>query len=203
MREVETINFEPPPPPPPAEEPETEQPEFTPPAITTVSEIPDSTRVPIPKAQVPMNITAPVENFFTDVAPAPLPTPPKPATPKKSSYSKPFFKKQPNYSKPKPAAVAKSHYSPSELDSTPRLLRHGSTSFPSSLSRKGINKGTVVFEVEISTSGRVSIRRTVSSTHPELISCARKVASGSRFTAPKRKGQPVKAIMRWPIVIQK
>ena len=112
--------------------------------------------------------------------------------------------KEENY-RPAPARAlaVKSHYQANELDGTPRLLRHGSASFPSSLARQGVTRGTVTFEVELSTSGSVSIRRVASSTHPELVAAARRVASGARFTPPKKNGQPVKAIMRWPIVIEK
>jgi len=201
IREIETTTFEPPPPPPPPEEPPPDAPP-PPPALTNVSTLPDPTRVPIPQAQVPMDITAPVENFFTDLAPAPLPIPPKSSPPKLRVASQQFFKKEQNY-RPSAAPVAKSHYQTSELDGTPRLLRHGSASFPSSLARQGITRGTVTFEVELSTSGSVSIRRVVSSTHPELVASARRVASGARFTPPRKNGQPVKAIMRWPIVIEK
>lgn len=198
IREIETATFEPPPPPPQEEIPDTPPP---PPALTEVSSLPDLTRVPIPQANIPMDITAPVENFFTDLAPAPLPTPPKPSPPKRQSSSQQFFKKEENY-RPKPP-VAKSHYNTGELDGTPRLLRHGSARFPSSLARKGVTRGTVTFEVELSTSGAVRIRSVVSATHPELVAPARRVASGARFTPPKHNGQAVKAIMRWPIVIEK
>lgn len=201
IREIETVDFEPPPPPPVSEPPPDAPP--PPPALTTVSSLPDPSRIPIPQAQIPMDITAPVENFFTDLPPAPLPAPPKPPAPKPRSSSEQLFKKEKNY-RPAPAPpVAKSHYSASELDSTPRLLRHGSATFPRSLSRKGISRGTVVLEVELSTSGSVSIRRVVSATHQDLVSSARRIASGARFTAPFKNGKPVKAIMRWPIVIQK
>ena len=202
IREIETTTFEPPPPPPPMEEPPDAPP--PPPALTQVSSLPDPTRVPIPQAQVPMDITAPVENFFTDLAPAPLPVAPRPSPPRARSSSEQLFKKEENY-RPAPARApaVKSHYQANELDGTPRLLRHGSASFPSSLARQGVTRGTVTFEVELSTSGSVSIRRVASSTHPELVAAARRVASGARFTPPKKNGQPVKAIMRWPIVIEK
>ena len=201
IREIETTTFEPPPPPPPPEEPPPDAPP-PPPALTNVSTLPDPTRVPIPQAQVPMDITAPTETFFTDLAPVPLPSPPKSAPPKPRVSSEQFFKREENY-RPSPPPVAKSHYNANELDGTPRLLRHGSASFPSSLARKGVTRGSVTFEVELSTSGSVSIRRVVSSTHPELVASARRVASGARFTSPRKNGQPVKAIMRWPIVIEK
>ncbi len=196
VREVETVIYQPPPPPPPMEEPPPDAPPPPPPALTEVSALPDPTRVPIPQAQVPMDITAPVENFFTDLAPAPLPIAPetlqlRPNPPVKAPI------------KPIPPPVEKTHYNTTELDSTPRLLRHGSTSFPSSLSNKGVKSGTVIFEVELSTTGSVSVRSVISSTHSELVEPARKVAASARFTPPTRNGQAVKAIMRWPIVIEK
>lgn len=198
IREIETVTFEPPPPPPPPEEspPDTPPP---PPTLTNLSTLPDPSRVPVPQADIPMDITLPVENFYTDLAPAPLPAASKPV-----EHSKQFFKKEQNYRRtPPPPPIAKSHYSTSELDGTPRLLRHGSATFPSSLARQGVSRGTVVLEVELSASGSVSVRRVVSSTHPELVAPARAVASSARFTPPKRNGEAVKAIMRWPIIIEK
>ncbi len=198
IREIETVTFEPPPPPPPPEEspPDTPPP---PPTLTNLSTLPDPSRVPVPQADIPMDITLPVENFYTDLAPAPLPAASKPV-----EHSKQFFKKEQNYRRtPPPPPIAKSHYSTSELDGTPRLLRHGSATFPSSLARQGVSRGTVVLEVELSASGSVSVRRVVSSTHPELVAPARAVAASARFTPPKRNGEAVNAIMRWPIIIEK
>jgi protein TonB len=199
IREIQTVTFEPPPPTPPPEEPPTDAPP-PPPSLTNLSTLPDPSRVPIPQADVPMDITLPVENFHADLAPAPLNLSPEPI---RVNHSKQFFKKEQNY-KPAPLPpVAKSHYSTSELDGTPRLLRHGSATFPSSLARQGVSRGTVVFEVELSTSGSVTVRSVVSTTHPELVAPARRVAASARFTPPKRDGQAVKAIMRWPIIIEK
>ena len=190
IRELETATFEPPPPPPPLEDiPDTPPP---PPSLMEVSALPDSTMVPIPKALVPMDITAPLEDFFTDLAPAPLPTRIAPAS--KPAYSKP--------DRPKLPPAVKSQYTASELDGMPRVLRHGTATFPSSLARRGINRGTVVFRITISASGAVSIQGVVSSTHPELIASARRVATGARFTPPLHNGKPVKAVMNWPIIIK-
>ena len=197
MREVEVTAL-PEPPPPPPEEPPPEAPP-PPPSLTQISDVPDPTRVPVPKADIPMDLETPVDSFFTDIEPAPLPkpvvrqAPPKPRT---TTPTRPT-------PKPPPAPMAKSYYSVGELDGTPRLLRHGSAAFPSSLARRGVTQGTVVFEVQISERGSVSIRRTVSATHQELVSAARRVASSARFTAPTRQGRPVKAVMRWPITIRK
>lgn len=201
IREIE-LTAEPEPPPPPPEEPPPDAPP-PPPALTDVSEVPDPTRVPVPKADVPMDVTMPVDPFFTDLAPAPLPQPavvpsrpaPQPAAPRPAPRPAPV--------KAPPPAPVKSHYQVNELDGKPRLLRHGSAVFPPALARQGITQGTVVFEVELSASGSVGVRRVISSSHPDLVAAARRVAAGSRFTPPTRRGQPVRAIMRWPITIKK
>lgn len=202
IREIETVNDEPPPPPPPMDEPPPES-MLPPPALTSLSTLPDPSRVAMPQAEVPMDIRTPVESFFTDVAPAALPERAVPAV--RPSAPRPVTPPtRPQTSRPKPPPpIAKSQYQASELDGTPRLIRHGSAPFPSSLSQQGINRGTVTLEVELSPSGAVSFRRVVSSTHPDLVAAAKRIASSARFTPPKRNGQPVKAIMRWPITIQK
>ncbi len=197
IREVEIAAL-PEPPPPPPEDPPPEQPP-PPPALAEISEVPDPTRVAVPKADVPMDLETPVDTFFTDIEPAPLPKPVVRQAPPKPRPA-------PRVSKPRPSPPpqpAKSHYSISELDSKPRLIRHGSASFPSSLARRGVTSGTVTFEVELSTNGGVSVRRVLSTTHQELVSPARRIARSARFTAPTRNGQPVKAVMRWPITIRK
>jgi protein TonB len=194
IREVDIATFEPPPPPPPLEEPPPEISPPPPPSLTEVSALPDPTRVPIPQAQIPMDISAPVENFFTDIAPASLPIEPEKVTPRTTIPARVPANLPP---------VEKSHYNPNELDGIPRLLRHGSTTFPANLAKQGVKSGTVTFEVELSTTGSVIVRSVISATHKELIEPARKVAASARFTPPKRNGQAVKAIMRWPIVIEK
>ncbi len=83
-----------------------------------------------------MDITAPTENFFTDLAPAPLPVPPKASPPRRQPSAEQLFKKEENYRRRRPP-VAKSHYNASELDGTPRLLRHGSASLPQLPGTKG------------------------------------------------------------------
>lgn len=186
VREIEFATVTPPPPPPP-EEPPPELLPPPPPALTQISTLPDPTRVAVPKAELPMAIDTPVEDFFADLSPPPLPSPPRPAP-------------QPKPLRPPPPPT---HYQASELDGVPQLLSHGSTVFPSALARRGIRRGTVVLEVEIATSGSVQVRRVVSSTHPELVAAARRVAAGARFTPPKHQGRAVKALMRWPITIEK
>lgn len=199
IRQIETVTFEPPPPPPPPEDPPPDAPP-PPPTLTNLSPLPDPLRVSIPQADVPMDISIPEENFHTDLTPEPLPVAPErfralTATPTPSQPAP--------VKRPPPPPIAKSHYDANELDGSPRLLRHGSATFPASLARQGQSRGTVVLEVELSTAGSVSIRRVISSTHPDLVVPARSVAAGARFTPPKRNGHLVNAIMRWPIIIEK
>ena len=193
LRQIEVaVEPEPPPPPPEAELPPLEPP---PPALSQVEAVSDPLRVPVPKAELPVDVTLPVDVFFTELAPAPLPGVERPrATPREVP------REVPRVEVPRPAA--KSHYAMDELDGRPRLLRHPSVEFPAELARQGVRRGTVVLEVELSESGSVSVRRVVSSSHRELVAPARRVAAGSRFTPPKRNGQAVRAVMRWPITIQ-
>ncbi len=211
IREIEITSLPEPPPPPPEEPPPDAPP--PPPSLTQISHLPDPSRIPVPKVDTPLNLDTPIDPFFTDVEPSPLPQPIVRKAPKKRVVKPPTKKRPkatPKKTKPRPKKVKKtkpkpkkSHYGIGELDRKPRVLRHGSAVFPKSLSRKGITRGTVVLEVELSTKGRVKIRKVVSATHRELVSSARRVASSARFTRPTINGQPVKAIMRWPVTIKK
>ena len=65
-----------------------------------------------------------------------------------------------------------------------------------------MRSGTVILEVGISTNGRVEVRKVLSSSHPELTKMATSFASRARFSVPRKDGQPVKAIYRWPMKLQ-
>lgn len=197
VREMELAEAEPPPPPPPPpDEPPPEPPPT--PAIAELSDVPDPARVPVPRAEIPLDVRMPVDTFFSDVPPAPLPVVAAPAPRADPPQVRPPTKRPP----PPPPAVRDS-YSVGELDATPRLLRHGSAAFPAALSRRGVNSGTVVLEVSLSPRGAVSVRRVISSTHAELVDGARRIAASARFTPPTRNGQAVTAVMRWPITINR
>lgn len=102
---------------------------------------------------------------------------------------------------PQPASQ-KSSYSAGELDVKPRLLNNPSPGYPRTLLRRGIKEGNVVLEVTISTRGRVSVKRVISSSDPEFIRMARSFAARSRFTVPKKNGQPVTATYHWPLILR-
>ncbi len=141
-----------------------------------------------------------VDSFEIDRAPAYLPIPPKPKpkyVPKpvlKPKYTPkpkyvPKVKTKPKYTPP-PKPVIKAYYSTGELDSAPRAIRQGSFTWP----RRAIGtSGTVKMVLEISTSGKVKVISVTSSTDPNLISSAKRVAIGSRYTSPIYRGKAVKA----------
>ena len=187
LREIETTVINPPPK-PPENEPQPDPPP-PPTTLTNLSPLPDPARVAIPPASVPMNIRAPVENFYTDLAPAPLPAAPKPVS-----------KPPPKTSR---AVPQRSVYRLHELDSRPRILSHPQATFPDSISKRGIKSVTVIFEIELSPTGTVRIIRLVATAYDELIPEARKVAVGSRFSPPLRNGKPVRSIMHFPVIIEK
>lgn len=197
IREIETLDPQlPPPPPPPPDAPPPDPPPT--PAIAELSDTPDPSRVPIPRAEIPMDVTMPVDTFFSDLPPAPLPVVAAPAP----RADPPPVRPTPPRATPPPPPV-RDTYSVGELDATPRLLRHGSAAFPAALARRGITTGTVVLEVELSPGGAVRVRRVISSTNDELVAGARRIAAQSRFTPPTRNGQAVSAVMRWPITINR
>jgi len=198
LREVEIATNEEPPPPPPPPPMEEDLPPPPPMALTGLSDIPDPTRVALPSVDVPIPYDLPVDAFQLN-APVSMPT-------TKFAVSAPKGPRGDGPGKiggrPGPLApVAKSSYRVNELDGSPRLIHHPSVAFPSGLASQGVRAGTVTLEVELSEAGRVSVRRVLSSTHAELVSAARYVAQGSRYTPPKKNGLAVKAIMRWPITI--
>jgi len=88
-----------------------------------------------------------------------------------------------------------------ELDARPRLLNKPYARYPASLLRRGVRYGTVLLEIAISPSGRVNVRRVLSSSHPGLIRMATSFASRSQFTVPRKNGRPVTAIYRWPMTL--
>ena len=134
------------------------------------------------------------------VAPAPRPT---------RQVSRPSVSKQKTSSrtpspKPqaKPAPVMRSTYDAGELDARPHLVNRPSASYPRSQLRAGVKEGRVLLEVSISTSGRVSVRRVISSTNSDFSAMARQFASRARFSVPKKNGRAVTAIYRWPLILR-
>ncbi|MEM7012673.1 MAG: TonB family protein [Verrucomicrobiota bacterium] len=199
IRVVEVLpEFSMPAPPPPPEEIKLEP-----------NEPPPPQRVPLPQLEIEIESTAPplraridpkldltmkLAMFELEVdPPKPTPSAPKATLRPVSHIQKP---------QPKPKPTVRTTFDAGELDSKPRLRSAPSMSFPRELLKEGIREGTVVVEVEIDTSGRVSVRRVLSSNHPRFTEIARSVAARSRFSTPTKDGKPVKAIFRWPLVIR-
>jgi len=209
LTEVEVIDLEEPPPPPDLSEPE--EPEDLPPPPTPKIEFPNALDdLDAPEIALSLNridLTTPIEAFHTDSAPAKMPTiqKPKPAPKKTTPKLKPKPKKtyptkpQKRPSPPKPQPT-KAYYSAGELDSKPRVIRTGKFRWPSGA--KG-TRGTVTLLLEINESGRVRVISVVSSTNSALNTAAKRVASGSKFTAPRKNGQKVKTRFYKPYVLQK
>ena len=198
IREVDTVSLPEPPPPPPEQLPAEELPPPPPPALEDLHVSLDVSQPVLPLSQQRVNPRMAVDSFFTDEPPAPLPVITK-ATPRQ--VSKPEVRPSPSLvASPAPPAP-KSDYSLGELDQKPRLLRNPSVVFPRSI--KNTNTGRVVVRVAIHPSGRSEFLAVISSTHPDLVPLAQRIASGSRFTSPTRQGKAVKVVMSWPIIIKK
>ena len=118
----------------------------------------------------------------------------------------PLAVKAPKPAKPSPAPITRPKVqglvSVGDLDSRPRLLNRPSTRYPTALLRRGVRSGTVILEVGISMRGRVNVRKVISSSHPELTKMATSFASRARFSVPRKDGEPVNAIYRWPMTLQ-
>lgn len=200
IREVETVALPEPPPPPAEEVLDDDPPPPPPPALADLAPTLDVNQPALPAMSVKIDPSMPVDTFFTDQPPSPLP---KPVV--KRPVAKPVAKstvKSPRRPRVKPTPPKpKSQYSIGELDRKPRLLRNPSVRFPSSI--RNASSGRVVVRIAILPSGRSQFLSVVSTTHPALIPAAKRIAGGSRFTPPTRQGKPVKAVMTWPIIIKK
>lgn len=196
IRAIETVTLAEP---PPVQEQIQEDgaPPPPPPALANLSTIPDLDVPAVPLATMVVDPRLAVDPFFTDQAPAAMPSQPRPKVSKVGKPSTPTRTKPRVNSRPQ----QKSEYSLSELDQKPRLLRNPSVSFPRSI--KNAKSGRVTVRVAILPSGKTQFVAVVSSTHKQLIPAARRIANGSRFTPPTRQGKPVKVVMSWPITIKK
>jgi TonB family protein len=96
----------------------------------------------------------------------------------------------------------KSSYDAGELDAKPRLVNRPSATYPRDRLQAGVKEGRVLLEVSISTNGKVTVRRVISSSHADFTAMARKFASKARFSVPKKNGQSVTAIFRWPLILR-
>lgn len=194
IRMVETLEEMAPPPPPPIEiQKSTPPPPPPPPSLPRLEMQIESIAPPIvatldPRIDLTMRNTEFELDFIPDAELAPLAVTAPVAV-------KPSLKTVPKPQVQGPVSIG-------DLDSRPRLLNRPSTRYPSALLRRGIRSGTVILEVSISKSGRVKVRRVISSSHPELTKMASSFASRARFSVPKKDGKSVEALYRWPMTLQ-
>lgn len=199
IRELEVIEpvALPAPPPPPPLDPEEPPPPPPPPRLPQLEVQLENVAPPV-RATIDrrIDLTMQTADFVLEVDPPPTPI----AAPRPTPAPRPA----PVRSAPKPAprAPMKTTYSAGELDARPRLVNRPAATYPSSLLRQGVRQGKVTLEVSISTSGRVTVRRVISSSHPDFSAMARSFAGRARFTVPRKNGQPVTAIYQWPLVLK-
>ncbi len=93
-------------------------------------------------------------------------------------------------------------FSLNDLDDVPTLLTALRVNFPKSLTRQGIHRVLVKVEVLIDEQGRASLINIVENPYVELAGEIRRLVRESRFTAPKKNDQVVRARFIWPIEIR-
>lgn len=89
-----------------------------------------------------------------------------------------------------------------ELDGLPKLLTPLRITFPASLRRRGINRVNIKLDVVIDEQGQVTLVDIVHNPHPELVSEIQRMVRNSRFTAPTKDKEPVRARFIWPMEIE-
>jgi len=87
-----------------------------------------------------------------------------------------------------------------ELDEIPRLVREGRFSYPPN-SPRGRGEAFVRLLVYVEKDGRVLVQQVVDYSHQVFVEAATRMAEGSRFSPPMRKGQAVRSKYVWPIRI--
>jgi len=196
MQEVDVVDAAftppapPPPPPPPPENPIDQPP--PPVAVPELSVSQDLTMPPLPVADVPLDPRLSVDTFALDAPVADLPA--EPAPPKTVASPAP--------PRPVPAVRADAPMSLNQLDAKPRLIFSPNVRYPLDAPRS-MRSGQVVVRVLIDTNGKSSLHSVVSASHPAFINAAKRIANGARFTPPQADGKKVKAIMLWPITINR
>jgi TonB family protein len=87
-----------------------------------------------------------------------------------------------------------------DLDEMPHLVREGRFRYPPN-SPRGRGEAFVRLLIYVETDGRISVQKVIDYSHKEFIEAATRMAEGSRFSPPMRKGQAVRSSYEWPIRI--
>lgn len=85
-----------------------------------------------------------------------------------------------------------------ELDAIPHVVRAGAIEYPPALRRAG-TEGFVNLVVIIDQNGRVQVDEVVDFSHRAFVQPAIRGAENTRFSTPRRNGEPVRARYLWPI----
>ncbi len=192
IRTMETVPEMAPPPPPPLEIQEETPPPPPPPLPKLELQIESVAPPLVATLDSNIDLTMRTADFELESTPQLIPSLLPIKTPKPAKLAPALI------SRPKVQGLV----SVGDLDSRPRLMNRPSTRYPSALLRRGVRSGTVILEVGISMNGRVKVRKVLSSSHPELTKMATSFASRARFSVPRKDGQPVNAIYRWPMTLQ-
>jgi hypothetical protein len=87
------------------------------------------------------------------------------------------------------------------LDSLPTLLTPLRIKMPRSASKRDIKKIFIKLRVIIDMNGAITLLDVVENDYPELMPEINKMIRNSRFSAPMKDGEPVRASFVWPIAI--
>jgi len=158
----------PPPPPPTPPEPELDIPPLPldvelPPMDIVESDFPlinlpppkEVVEPPPPPRSPPPPVVTPPPQPVRPISPPPVRVAPAPAP-------RPTYRPPPPAPRPAPPP-SNAPVQASELDRKPQLLNRPSVRFPSRLSRRGVREGTVLLQVQIDPSGRVSVDNVIQS----------------------------------------
>ncbi|MEP2652494.1 MAG: energy transducer TonB [Paraglaciecola sp.] len=89
----------------------------------------------------------------------------------------------------------------SELDGLPTLLTILKVTLPKSLTRQGIKKVKVAFELVIDEQGKATLVKIVTNPYPQLESEIKNLVRRIRFTPPQKDGQPARVKFVLPVDI--
>ena len=93
-------------------------------------------------------------------------------------------------------------YGLSELDGKPTLITPVKIRFPKRLRRKGIERVVVKLDVMIDERGNVNLIEIIENPYHELNREIMRFVKGSKFTAPYKANEAVRARFIWPVVIE-
>ncbi|MEC9261176.1 MAG: energy transducer TonB [Pseudomonadota bacterium] len=93
-------------------------------------------------------------------------------------------------------------YGLSELDGKPTLLTPVKIRFPKKLKHKGIKRVVVKLDVMIDEKGNVNLIDIVENPYHELRKEIVRFVNASKFTAPYKANEAVRARFIWPVVIE-